>query len=335
MLHKSPEYKKETSEVLRFLNNRAVETAGAAGFVTQADDGDYLLLRSNRRTDGIILEALIKVQPDSDLIPKLVRGLMAHRKKGCWNNTQENTFILLALHRYFKAYEAVEPDFVAKVWLGDRYAGAAKFKGRTAEYQVIKVPMSFLAEKGQMDAIISKEGEGRLYYRMGLKYALTDLSLDPADYGFVVERVYLPVDDPQDVSRDEDGTWRVKAGARVKVRLTLAAQFRRYHVALVDRLPAGLEPLNPALAVTGHVPRDEGERGLSPWFWWGPWYEHENLRDDRAEAFTALLWDGVYTYEYVARATTPGEYVVPPAKAEEMYSPEVFGRSGSNRLIVE
>jgi len=27
--------------------------------------------------------------------------------------------------------------------------------------------------------------------------------------------------------------------------------------------------------------------------------------------------------------------VVPPAKAEEMYSPEVFGRSGSNRVIVE
>ena len=49
----------------------------------------------------------------------------------------------------------------------------------------------------------------------------------------------------------------------------------------------------------------------------------------------SLLWDGVYEYTYVARATTPGSYVVPPAKAEEMYSPEVFGRSASDKVIVE
>ncbi len=54
-----------------------------------------------------------------------------------------------------------------------------------------------------------------------------------------------------------------------------------------------------------------------------------------AEAFTSLLWEGVYQYSYVARATTPGSYVVPPAKAEEMYSPEVFGRSATDRVIVE
>jgi len=59
------------------------------------------------------------------------------------------------------------------------------------------------------------------------------------------------------------------------------------------------------------------------------------LRDDRAEAFTALLWDGVYEYTYIARATTPGQFVAPPAKAEEMYSPEVFGRSSSDIVIIE
>jgi len=37
----------------------------------------------------------------------------------------------------------------------------------------------------------------------------------------------------------------------------------------------------------------------------------------------------------VARATTPGEFVVPPPKAEEMYSPEVFGRGATDRVVVE
>ena len=59
------------------------------------------------------------------------------------------------------------------------------------------------------------------------------------------------------------------------------------------------------------------------------------MRDERVEAFSSLLWAGVHKYDYVTRATTPGRFVVPPAKAEEMYSPETFGRSGSDVLIVE
>jgi uncharacterized protein YfaS (alpha-2-macroglobulin family) len=59
------------------------------------------------------------------------------------------------------------------------------------------------------------------------------------------------------------------------------------------------------------------------------------MRDERVEAFTSLLWEGVYGYSYVARATTPGTFVVPPTKAEEMYAPETFGRSGTDLVIVE
>jgi len=115
----------------------------------------------------------------------------------------------------------------------------------------------------------------------------------------------------------------------------MVANTRRYHVALVDPLPAGLESINPALAVAENVPGPVEEPAPYRWWWWGPWYEHQNLRDARAEAFASLLWEGVYQYTYVARATTPGSFVVPPAKAEEMYSPEVFGRSATDRVIVE
>ncbi len=69
-------------------------------------------------------------------------------------------------------------------------------------------------------------------------------------------------------------------------------------------------------------------------YWGGSWWEHQNLRDDRAEAFASLLPAGVYTYTYVARATTPGLFIVPPPRAEEMYSPETFGRGGTDRVIV-
>ncbi len=81
-------------------------------------------------------------------------------------------------------------------------------------------------------------------------------------------------------------------------------------------------------------PNEQKSRGAY-WWWYGPWYDHQNLRDERTEAFTPLLWEGVHAYEYVARATTPGNFVVPPTKAEEMYMPETFGRSASDRVVVE
>jgi len=324
--------------IRRHLVNRAEETAGTAHFTTTYSDGAHLLLHSNRRADGIILEALIGDDPKNDLIPKIVRGLLAHRVKGRWENTQENAFILLALDRYFQVYEKATPNFVARAWLGDAFAGGYEFRGRTTDSHQINIPMSYLmAQPGQQNLALGKEGAGRLYYRIGMNYAPTSLQLKPFDAGFTVSRTYEAVDDPNDVRRLEDGSWRIKAGARVRVRLTMFAQARRYHVALVDPMPAGFEALNPALAVTGAVPRDDKDTNArSRWGWWAwQWFEHQNMRDERVEAFTSLLWEGVYNYSYVARATTPGNFVVPPTKAEEMYHPETFGRGASDRVVVE
>ena len=339
--------KPEAEAIRRHFNNRVTETAGAAHFADSYSDGAYTILHSNRRADGVILDALIGDQPQSDLIPKLVRGLLDGRKRGCWLNTQENVFILLALDRYFNTYEKATPDFVTRVWLGNGYAGEQVFKGRSADRQQLSLPMPLLVERtaaAPANLTIGKEGAGRLYFRVGTRYAPANLQLAAADYGFTVERKYEAVDDPADVQRETDGTWVIRAGARVRVRVSMSNSARRYHVALVDPLPAGLEPLNPALATTGRLPDESTEAGVARssrgildyyWFWRGTWYEHQNLRDERAEAFASLLWEGVHEYSYFARATTPGLFVVPPAKAEEMYAPETFGRGASDRVRVK
>jgi uncharacterized protein YfaS (alpha-2-macroglobulin family) len=327
--------------IRRYVNNHVVETAGAANFTTSYDEQTYLLLSSDRRTDAVLLDALMADNPNSDLISKVVNGLLAHRTKGRWGNTQENVFVLLSLDRYFNTYESQTPDFVARLWLGNTYAGSSEFRGRTTERHETLIPMDTVlsetaVEGATQNLIVEKDGPGRLYYRLGLRYAPTDLNLKALDMGFVVQRRYEGLDNPEDVFQDTKGVWHIKAGARVRVRISMVADNRRYHVALVDPLPAGLEIVNPALAVSGSIPHDPGSPDFRyGWWWWGTWYEHQNMHDDRAEAFTSLLWDGVYEYTYIARATTPGTFIVPPTKAEEMYSPEVFGRSGSDWVIVK
>ena len=321
------------ASIERVLNNRVVESAGAAAFVTDYGEDAYLLLHSNRRTDAIVLDALITMAPESDLVAKVVAGLLANRVRGRWNNVQENSFILLALNRYFAAFEATDPDFVARVWLGDLYAAQHQFSGRSTDRALTLVPMAELLAVGDSDLIVEKDGEGRLYYRLGLRYAPDDLNLDPLDRGFVVQRSYEAVDDPGDVWLDDDDVWHVLAGAQVRVNVTMVNDSRRTNMALVDPMPAGFESLNPALAVTGEIDARRG--GATDSWWWWTWYEHQNLRDDRAEAFSSYLRAGTHEYSYVVRATTPGTFVVPPAKAEEIYAPEVFGRSRTDTVIVQ
>ncbi len=325
---------RQANNIYRALLNRLSETAGAANFVSSYSDGQHLILHSARRADGILLEALITHKSKSDIIPKLVRGLLAHRKQGRWGNTQENVFILLALDKYFKKYEGVTPNFVAKLWLGGKFAGSHAFRGRTTERSQLDVPMNYLAKNSVSDVVIQKAGKGRLYYRVGMTYAPKSLALNATDHGFAIARKYEAVDKPSDVKRNSDGSWSIKAGARVKISLEMAAESRRYHVALVDPLPAGLEVLNPSLTVTEDLPQDtnatRGQTKNRYWWWSRPWYEHQNMRDDRVEAFASLLRADVHQYSYYARATTPGTFIVPPTKAEEMYMPETFGRSASD-----
>lgn len=326
----------EATELERLVINRATETADKAQFTMSYGEGlgEFLLLHSEQRTDAVLLQALLIADPSNGLNTKLVRGLLAHRVKGRWTNTQENVWVLLALQKYFRTFEKEAPDFLARVWLEETYLGEDTFKGRSNKEAQIEVPMANLKDQNE-NLIIAKTGAGRLYYRIGMKYAPKSLRLPAESRGFMVERKFRGLDDDGDVTVDNQGDWTVKAGAKVEVELTMVVPERRYHVALVDPLPAGLEPLNPALLGTPPVSTGgdvEGERG---WYsWWGHWYDHENLRDERAEVFATLLYPGVYTYRYTALATTPGVYVLPPTKAEEMYSPEVYGRTATARLQV-
>ncbi len=321
--------------ITSYLENRVTETAASAHFVDDSSlEEGHLILHSSRRADAVILEAMIAHQPEADLAPKLARGLLAHRKRGKWKNSQENSFVLTALDAYFRAYESQTPDFVARAWLGEDYAGGHEFRGRSTDRHRIAVPMSHLTGAGgELPLTLHKQGAGRLYYRIGMNYAPRDLDLEAADHGFAIERTYRGVDDPDDVRRRDDGTWEIRAGARVEVEVKMVAPTRRYHVALVDPLPAGLEAQNPRLAVTGDVP-DDGEDDGDFWWWRRTWYEHQNMRDERVEAFSTLVRGGVHDYSYVARATTPGRFIAPPAKAEEMYHPETFGRSATDRVVI-
>ncbi len=320
------------AEWYRYVINRADETTGKVVFARHAHVQDgHLILHSNRRTDALLLRALMEVHPEVDLIPKVVRSLMAARGRyGHWGSSQDNLFVLQAMQQYFQRYEATTPDFEAHVWLDDNLVLDAPFRGRDAQYQQVSLPLDWLYAEDPTRIQIQRAGEGRLYYRLGFDYVPDDLVVEPRERGFSVARSYVGLDNPEDVWQDPDGRWHVKLGARVRINVTLVAPGTRHHVMLASPLPAGLELLNPALKGTEPF-RDPNARG---WYYWR-WFDHQQLLDERAQAVTSYLWAGTYEYAVIARATTAGTFHVPPARAAEIYAPETFGNGPSEILVVE
>ena len=55
----------------------------------------------------------------------------------------------------------------------------------------------------------------------------------------------------------------------------------------------------------------------------------------RVQLFADQVMPGVHTYVYLARATTIGSFVAAPTHVEQMYEPEVFGRTGAKTFVVQ
>ena len=319
--------------------NAAVDTASAIHFSETRTESLKLMMHSEERTDAIVLSGLLAVRPDDAMVEKVVRGLVRSRVRGSWSTTQANAYALLALADYYKIFETEVPDFEARLWYGEKTIAAHTFKGREMTISKTRVPMQTLLEDVAHELILGKTGPGRLYYRLGLKYAPADLRLAAEDRGFMVERVYLPEGGEDGLRRREDGAWVARAGTYIRVMIRVVAPDRRYYVAVVDPLPAGLEAVNEAFvtSATQRLGEASTEVHHSPDRWWGYWnpWDFEERRDDRIQLFVDRMYGGVYEYTYFARATTIGTFVVPPTRAEEMYEPEIFGRSSSEVFVIE
>jgi uncharacterized protein YfaS (alpha-2-macroglobulin family) len=313
------------------LANRVTVTARAAHLVSAWERGGEVLLAGEHRADALYLLALLDARPRDPLVEKLLSGLVAGRgPTGAWGHTQENAWALLAVTRYAEVYEGTPPDFTARAWLGDRLALEAELEGRAAARRQLEVPMAWLkGHPENREIVLGKRGPGRMYYRLGLASAPASAVTDAESRGFFVRRTYEAVDDPSDVQKTEAG-WRIRAGARARVRLEVVARGPRHHVAVVDRLPAGLEPLHAGLGELAPLPAPDAAPDLR--WWWG--WDHENLRDTGAEAFLVEMAPGLRRYDYVVRATVPGRFVAGPARAEEMYAPETYGRTAAEVVEV-
>ena len=309
-----------TAELERLIVGRAVIEPTSAAIV-ENDSGQWARMwGSDDLSTASALEGLLRSKPDHPLAPKLALHLASRRGDVYWTNTRATAEVLSALALYAQMRET---------GAGDAVAADVTLAGQSLVQEPIARPGTAFVDVPMVDVIngplqVRSQG-GPLYYFARLAYAPKDRV--PRDEGFTVSRSFEIVD-----GGGENG--EVVAGSLLRVTLSVVTPVTRRNVAVVDRIPAGLEPVDSSFATTGQAPdpADDGS-GLPPFG--GSWvFEHHALDDDQVRLYAEWMPPGVHTYRYVARATTPGRFDHPAATAEEMYRPEVFGRTAAGTFVV-
>jgi hypothetical protein len=120
----------------------------------------------------------------------------------------------------------------------------------------------------------------------------------------------------------------LRQGDRVIVRLSgRSSQARTTALVVDDALPAGFE----IEAVLGP---DDAQKG--PFAFLGKLSEASaaEARDDRFVAAMDLPGRESFAFAYVARAVTPGNFLLPGAQARDMYRPQVAARTAAGRTAI-
>ncbi|MGQ9501556.1 MAG: Ig-like domain-containing protein [Anaerolineae bacterium] len=324
--------------LLSDLNSAAILSATGAHW--EEEETDWWAMNSDTRTTAIVLDALVRLDPDNVLIPNAVRWLMVARKEAVWATTQETAWALIALTDWMRHTGELQAVYHYTVQLNGETLADTEVTPETVERsEDIRVDIAQLLQQVSHRLVIARSaGPGVLYYTAHLHVYLPVEQLPAVSRGIIVQRRYTLATCDQGVRCPD--VKEVKVGDVIRVDLTLIAPHDLHYLVVEDMLPAGAEAIDTGLATTSllaqwpQLRRVEEERAYAlPRRWWH-WYSRSELRDEKVVLFADYLPKGTYEYRYTMRATTPGDFHVIPTVAWEFYFPEVFGRSEGRMLSI-
>lgn len=292
---------------------------------------DFYYYGSTTRTRSQAAIALAELRPTSRLLPPLL-GDLAQRLDGY--TTQSTAYSLLALATHLRNTPASGAR--VRAYLDDQELTAAEELG--AGGLRFSVPLTTLRGRAAALRLVA-EGASPISYQLTASWRRpfagdTKVAAGHEQAGPEVHRLITdPAGNPVDLTR-------LDAGALVRVALLVRLpsalpRERRGYLALTDRLPAGLEAVDPELASSASVAEVGPKHPFSELLRWGAGEpSHVELRDDRVSLYFDRVNDDTFAATYLARATTPGTFVMPPAMAELMYEPESGGWSEALQVTV-
>ena len=237
-------------------------------------------------------------------IDDAVLRIDAARTLAASTSTQENAWLVLAARALAKQLNSISLSVNGETRQGTLYRNLRP-DDLASSYAVQN------NGDGSVQAVVSVSG--------------SPLTPEPAaENGFKIERSY------HTLAGEAADPSKARQNQRFVVVLKMIEpqpQFGRVIVA--DYLPAGFEIDNPRLV-------SSGETSTLDWITDGVEPVNSEFRDDRFSAAFDRSADSspVFTIAYVVRAVSPGRYVLPQAKVEDMYRPDRFGRTATGAIEI-
>ena len=338
-----PDEPARVKTLLSDITNGAI--VSATGTHWEEQQVDYYSMNTDTRSTAIVLAALSRLDYKNALAPQAVRWLMAVRKDGHWETTQETAWSIIALTDWMVATGELEGAYNWHVILNNEELGAGSVNRENVDETTrLQVAVARLLMDEANRVVIERwapagqsSGTGRLYYSLYLRYFKPAEQVSALNRGIIVSRQYRSID-----CGKEDTTCppisEAKTGQVIQVRLTIIAPHDLHYVVVEDPFPAGTEGVDQSLkttSVVGEPPvlvRIDRRDLWGGWGWW--WFSHSEMRDEKLVLFATYLPRGTYEYTYLIRASVPGEFHTIPTMAYEMYFPEVFGRGDGGLFTV-
>ena len=267
------------------------------------------------------------MQPKNPKLPVLVSALVTLGKGDGWGTTNANASALLALS------EVLEP----KGGTGPARAVRVRLDGKDQALQVGAASPVAVVEGttlGAGEVSVAAGSDTPVAVRVDTTYVpdVDGSQVAAASDGFVVAREIQRVGKEgaplQKTPLAQPGTTQTFAvGDVVEEHVQVVNPKARNYVAIVVPLAAGVEPMNPRLATAPPEAKPAGSLTLAP--------TYASYQDDHVAYYFNALPAGTYDFYFRTRATVPGTFVQPPAKAEMMYDGAVRGQSNGAQVVVE
>jgi len=270
---------------------------------------------SRDATTAMAIRALSKAQSHRDITEKAVKYLTQSRKKHYWSNTFATAQIMQALADFSKTGNELTPNLSYTIV----FEGMTIKKGninnaRTTVADIFIQPKDIPANGGALQVLY--EGEGQLYSTLLIKEFHTDKNTAALDKGIKVTRRY--------VNTLGEG-YSLAVGDMVNVELKVEGGDNNFYGVIEDQLPAGLIPLNTAFknednSNTRSYSYNDSLRGM-------------DITENGMVMSLYQIGSGT-TYRYSARVVNEGTFSIPPAVAELMYNPEIYGRTQAETIVI-
>jgi uncharacterized protein YfaS (alpha-2-macroglobulin family) len=283
------------------------------------------------RSHGGALIAYASSGGSAEMSGKLLTGLLKRRQGGLWGNTQENVFGIMGVHTIAARKEGGEAPKI-ELNIHGRVVSEPEMEALSKRVCRITLQESELGLREGKEEIrmVTLKNNGNVPIHLTVR-AQYELPLDekyrkPRSNGFTITRSY------ETMAGDSLEGKIIPLGSLVRVRVKVKTSGEHHYVAVDDKLPAGLEPLNASLATTERVSQGQfstiAQRSLSV-------LSYSEIRDHRVAFYIDEMLPAEYEYTYVARATTPGTFLRPVGRVEAMYQPEVCGITKIDEVTVK